>query len=296
MVYRDQQGRQDTPLAFISYSHGDSDHHDEKVRTLWLRLRAEGVNAEIDLSAAEQPQRWADYMNKTIDTADFILVVASPSYKRRAEGTEDPGVGYGVAWEAAHIKHYMYTHPGTWEKRILKILLAGGTPEEFPNFLGAHTVTYYNIDPATGAGIEKLVRYMTGQHFEIPPPLGTPKRYPPRDTSIPAPVRTTPPVPPPPRRNPFAKQSEDGDWELTNGGKWYSLSVLYHSYVQLPNVGYVPNVTGRFIGQHGTTMKFAGYYVRRNGTDWSQTFPMTEQGWAEAWKLFWKLEIAAQRP
>ncbi|WP_328972793.1 cytochrome P450 [Streptomyces sp. NBC_00239] len=136
MVDRDQQGRQDNPLAFISYSHGDSNHHDEKVRTLWLRLRAEGVNAEIDISAAEQPQRWADYMNKTIEEADFILVVASPSYKRRAEGAEDPGGGYGVPWEAAHIKHYMYTHPGTWEKRILKILMAGGTPDEFPNFLG----------------------------------------------------------------------------------------------------------------------------------------------------------------
>ncbi|MGW1769459.1 toll/interleukin-1 receptor domain-containing protein [Streptomyces sp. NPDC002073] len=299
MVDRDQQGRQDNPLAFISYSHGDSNHHDEKVRTLWLRLRAEGVNAEIDISAAEQPQRWADYMNKTIEEADFILVVASPSYKRRAEGAEDPGGGYGVPWEAAHIKHYMYTHPGTWEKRILKILMAGGTPDEFPNFLGPHTVTYYNVDPATGAGIEKLVRYMTGQPLEIPPPLGTLKLYPPRDTSMPAPVRATPPAPPPPKRKHFSKKSEDGDWDVIKRGKLFSLNVLHQSYIQLANMNYFrPNLTGRVdphLGQQGTSVMLAGYYVRQNGTEWSSEFPMTERGWEEAWNLFWQLETEAQR-
>src|SRR5258707_480438 len=94
----DQPGQ--TPIrVFISYAH-DSDPHVEEVRRLWLLLRECGIDAKLDLVAAEQPQDWGGWMSRQAREADFVLAVVSPAYRRRAEGTEEIGKGLGAGWEA----------------------------------------------------------------------------------------------------------------------------------------------------------------------------------------------------
>ena len=93
--------------VLISYAHDDG-VHEERVRDFWLFLRANGVDAALDLLAAEQRQDWAQWMTRQVRDAGRILVVASPQYRRRAEGDAGPGEGRGVQWEARMIRDRLY--------------------------------------------------------------------------------------------------------------------------------------------------------------------------------------------
>lgn len=172
------------PRVFLSYAHEDDGGvHAEQVRTLWLLLRNNNINARLDRTAAEQPQNWPLWMRREYQAADYVLVVASPAYKRRAEGTETPGVGEGVAWEAGLLREEVYRDPAGWHRRILRVVLPGGSREDLPDFLGGHAVTHYTIDPLTAVGAEKLLRYLVARPYETEPPLGPRPRLEPRGTT-----------------------------------------------------------------------------------------------------------------
>jgi hypothetical protein len=47
--------------VFISYAH-DSDEHVAAVRDLWVFLRSQGIDAKLDLPAAERRQNWPAWM------------------------------------------------------------------------------------------------------------------------------------------------------------------------------------------------------------------------------------------
>ena len=96
---------------FISYAHDDQAHED-RVRELWMFLREQGIDARLDLPAAEQRQDWAQWMTQEVRDADYVLVVASPEYKRRAEGDAAPDEGRGVQWEARLIRGALLHRPG----------------------------------------------------------------------------------------------------------------------------------------------------------------------------------------
>lgn len=169
------------PRVFVSYAHEDDRGvHTGRVRTLWRLLRGLGIDARLDLPVAEEPQDWALWTHEQYRAADYVLVVASPAYKRRAEGTEAPGTGEGVIWEARLIRSEIYANPDGWYRRVLRVVLPGGSLDDLPDYLGGRTTTYYTVDPLTPAGAEKLVRYVTGQPYETGTPIGTVPHLPPR--------------------------------------------------------------------------------------------------------------------
>ncbi|CAM5655406.1 hypothetical protein SVIOM74S_03484 [Streptomyces violarus] len=130
--------------VFISYAHEeDGDVHKGKVAALAERLREEGIDASWDTSAHRKgPQHWARWMHKHYKEADFVLVMVSPAYKRRAEHEEEPGKGDGVAYEADLILSERMA-VRRWYERIL----LGSFPEHgkayVPFFLDG--VTLYTL-------------------------------------------------------------------------------------------------------------------------------------------------------
>ncbi|MEU3066857.1 SEFIR domain-containing protein [Streptomyces sp. NPDC006906] len=166
------------PRVFISYAN-DGGPHAEQVRSLWQLLRENGIDARLDLSAAERPQDWGLWMQHEYEQADFVLVIASQAYKRRAEGTEASGKGEGVAWEARLLRAEVYSRPD-WYSRVLRVVLPGGSRDDLPSFLGGHPLTHYIVDPLTTTGAERLLRYLTNQPYETEPPLGAVPRFEPR--------------------------------------------------------------------------------------------------------------------
>src|ERR1017187_7582423 len=85
--------------VFVSYAHDDAEHED-RVQKFWLFLREQGIDARLDLPAMEVRQDWAEWMTQQVRDADRVLVIASPAYKRRAEGDARPDEGRGLQWEA----------------------------------------------------------------------------------------------------------------------------------------------------------------------------------------------------
>jgi SEFIR domain-containing protein len=82
------------PKIFISYTH-DSPAHEAKVLALANRLRGDGIDADLDQYQSFPPTGWIQWMKHQVRDAQFVLVVCTETYRRRADGDEKPGVGLG---------------------------------------------------------------------------------------------------------------------------------------------------------------------------------------------------------
>ena len=166
---------------FISYAHGDQEH-ENRVRDLWLFLRQNGIDARLDLVAAEQRINWAEWMTREVRDADYVLVAASAAYKRRAEGDAEPHEGRGVQWEARLIEDLFYQDQKAGLRRFVPVVLPGSSAQDIPLWLAPAVATYYQVTECTVAGAEALLRLLTGQPGVVMPPLGTVPDLPPHGT------------------------------------------------------------------------------------------------------------------
>ncbi|WP_322767000.1 CHAT domain-containing protein, partial [Frankia sp. Cr1] len=167
-------GRSENPppvRVFISYAH-ESEAHAEAVRDLWVLLRRFGVDARLDRPAAEQRQDWPLWMIEQVREADFVLVVVSPAYRRRAEGQAGADEGRGVQFEAALIREALYAQRAITLERVLPVVLPGMSTADIPVFLQPTAATSYPVGAFTLAGVERLLRVLTGQPGETEPPVG----------------------------------------------------------------------------------------------------------------------------
>jgi UPF0755 protein len=168
-----------SPGVFISYAHDDR-AHEERVRQLWLFLRANGIDAQLDVTAAQQRQEWGEWMTRQVRDAAIILVVASPAYKERAEGDAGPGEGRGLQWEARLIRERLYTDQQQGLTLVLPVVLPGCSEHDLPLWLAPVSATFYLVRELTVAGAEDLLRALTSQPRETVPVLGPVPDLPPR--------------------------------------------------------------------------------------------------------------------
>src|SRR5450755_2721189 len=164
--------------VFISYAHDDQAHEDQ-VRNLWVFLRAQGIDARLDLPAAEQRQDWAQWMTQEVRDADYVLVIASPDYKRAAEGEAAPDDRRGIQWEVRLIREVFYTGQDAGLRRFLPVVLPGCSVGDIPLWLAPTSASHYVVTDYSVTGMEKLYRLLTDQPWETVPDLG-------RVTSLPA--------------------------------------------------------------------------------------------------------------
>jgi TIR domain len=148
--------------VFISYAHDDAAHED-LVRDFWWFLRRNGVDAQADLTAAEDRNDWAEWMVQQIRDAERVLVVASREYARRAEGDAEPDEGRGVQWEARLIRELMYADQRAGMRWVLPVVLPGCSPNDIPLWLRPSSAHYYRISEFTVPGAEKLLRLLTAR-------------------------------------------------------------------------------------------------------------------------------------
>ena len=64
------------PKVFISYSH-DTVAHQERVLDLADRLRADGIDAEIDQYNDSPPEGWPRWCERQIEAAGVVLMVCT---------------------------------------------------------------------------------------------------------------------------------------------------------------------------------------------------------------------------
>ena len=88
------------------------------------------------LPAAEQRVDWAQWMTREVRDADRVLVVASPEYRRRAEGDAGPDEGRGVQWEARLIRDRFYADQDAGLQLVLPVVLPGCSADGHPVVAG----------------------------------------------------------------------------------------------------------------------------------------------------------------
>lgn len=80
------------PKVFISYS-WDSESHKEWVKRLTDSLIENGVDAHLDQYDVELGDRLPEYMENNITNSDFVLIICTEDYKKKADSRKS-GVGY----------------------------------------------------------------------------------------------------------------------------------------------------------------------------------------------------------
>lgn len=161
------------PRVFISYAH-DSEQHLRQVHEFAWFLRVDcGIDVRLDVWDADQRRDWSVWVMEQVQEAEFVLVVASPAYKHRAEGgVAERSGGCGVQFEAALLRTLLAKDLEQWVHKVLPVVLTGRSVDEIPLFLQPHAATHYAVVSLTMAGVDGLYRVLTGQPRHQPPDPG----------------------------------------------------------------------------------------------------------------------------
>jgi hypothetical protein len=162
------------PRVFISYSH-DSAEHEGAVLALANQLRVDGIDAVIDQYEQAPSKGWLRWMREQVDLADFVLVICTETYKRRAEGREAPGIGLGVNREAVVIDQHIYDQGGA-NTKFVAVVLRSSDLHLIPDFLKP----YQTESVESESQYESLYRRITSQPAVEKPSLGHLRSLPPR--------------------------------------------------------------------------------------------------------------------
>jgi SEFIR domain len=185
-------GNRHHPRVFVSYA-WDNGAHVDRVDRFCDFLRDNGIDARYDLPTAEQRTDWAAWAEREVREAEWVLVVASPEYKRCTDGRAGATERRGVQWETRHIMSRFYADQDRGLREILPVVLPGCSAADIPGWLAPISTTRYTVRGYTVGGAEELIRVLTGQPGEVARRLGNIPELPPRDAlDAPSPL----PMPP----------------------------------------------------------------------------------------------------
>jgi hypothetical protein len=157
------------PRVFVSYSHDTPEHSDSVQRfATFLRARV-GLDVHLDRWHDVERVDWSLWAMEHLTKADFVLVIASPEYKRRADGAAPPHEGRGAQFEAAILRNNATRDLRGETRRVLPVVLPGCSIEDIPTFLNAYSTTRYEIAEYSDAGVAELLAAITG-HGQYPMP------------------------------------------------------------------------------------------------------------------------------
>ncbi|GAA1989880.1 hypothetical protein GCM10009754_80200 [Amycolatopsis minnesotensis] len=154
---------------FVTYAR-DSPEHQKLVQRFaeFLRTRM-GLDMRFDQWYENKRRDWSLWALEHLTAAEFILVIASPEYRRRADGAALPGEGRRAQFEAAMLRDDLVEDLHRATERILPVILPGQTIEGIPGFLNAHSTTSFRIDAFTEGGVSELMAAITGRgRFPLP--------------------------------------------------------------------------------------------------------------------------------
>ncbi len=168
--------------VFISYSH-DSDAHSERVLALANALIQKGLQVGLDQFETRPKRGWPHWCEEQLrpKNARFVLVICTPTYRKRVEDKVARDEGRGTFWEGALIYQYLYEEKGN--ERFIPVLLDNAPERGVPAPLKPHQ--YYRIKALekSDPGFEALYRELTHQPAVIPPARGEIEVMPPRDVT-----------------------------------------------------------------------------------------------------------------
>lgn len=151
------------PKVFISYS-WDNPNHKSWVRDLAASLREDGVEVILDQWDLILGDSLTQFMEKAISESDYILIICTPNYKRKADNRIG-GVGYEeniITAQSIHINN---------KRKFIPILRKGSWRESAPIWLMDRM--YEDLSGAPYSEENYIHLLATIHNIEIPaPPIG----------------------------------------------------------------------------------------------------------------------------
>lgn len=186
--WRDANGMTaDAAKVFVSYAH-ESEEHKAQVLDFAAFLRGAGVEAVLDLWAADVRRDWSAWAIGEMTAADFVLVVASERYRRSGDGNGPAGESRGVQSEAALMRELVHGDRAAWLPKVLPVVLPGHTVDQIPLFLQPRSASHYVVSSFTTAGAAELLRILLRLPGHVPPAVNPDRPDLPPHTGTPAPA------------------------------------------------------------------------------------------------------------
>lgn len=164
-----------SPRVFISYAHEIHDPqlagHRARALDLAQWLRSLGIDARIDQFVEHEPPYWPRWTLDEIRRADFVLCLASPTYRSRFEDDAAGPVGHGAAWEGAHITELLYQAKGDGLRKFVNVVLPGCTLDHIPDVLRPVGAMHYLLPAQNKELYGRLTRQPRPR--AVPRELGT---------------------------------------------------------------------------------------------------------------------------
>lgn len=152
------------PKVFISYA-WESEEHRAWIKTLANHLLADGIEAIVDQYDLGLGDRLPQFMEESVTSADYVLIVCTPTYKAKA----DARCG-GVGYEGHIISDELYSKRN--ERKFIPVLKGGTFEECIPTFL-AGKLGIDLSDGLDGEGYENLIATLF--HVKRKPPVRQPR-------------------------------------------------------------------------------------------------------------------------
>ncbi|GLZ39091.1 SEFIR domain-containing protein [Actinokineospora sp. NBRC 105648] len=160
------------PRVFITYSHDDEPHRSLVREFAEFLMRSAGIEVTLDQWSDDQRRDWARWAMDNIAKVDYILVIASPAYKRRAEGAAPPEEGRGAQFETSLLLDNLTRDLPAQTRRIIPVVLPGRSVEEIPSFMRPYSSTHYLVSEISVDGVRELLGAIHGAPRWPPPERG----------------------------------------------------------------------------------------------------------------------------
>lgn len=158
------------PKVFISYSHQNAEYENQ-ILEFANHLRADGIDANIDLYEESPAEGWPRWMENQINNSDFVLVINSKSYFDKCYS--EVNKGKGISWEVNIVYQHIYD-ASTINTKFIPIYF--DKDEEQFILTPLKSFTFYNVGEREG--FEKLYWRLRGVSKTQKPPLGNLKPLP----------------------------------------------------------------------------------------------------------------------
>ncbi|MET9227605.1 CATRA conflict system CASPASE/TPR repeat-associated protein [Lentzea sp. NPDC003310] len=149
--------RRSGPKVFVSYIH-DSERHKQDVRAFADLLRGEGIDVQLDQYYPDVRRDWYEWMLNRVPSADYVVVVASPMCRLIGDAAGDPDGNFGGRSEMGLLRELMHSRRRWWTRRMLPVVLPGGSVDDIPLFLQPYTMDHYLVPSLSVAGVQPVLR------------------------------------------------------------------------------------------------------------------------------------------
>ncbi|HEY7224689.1 MAG TPA: toll/interleukin-1 receptor domain-containing protein [Micromonosporaceae bacterium] len=150
-----------SPRVFVTYAH-ENEEHKRAVAEFCDFLVGEGLDVRYDQQEPRERREWQTWTTTHILRADFVIAVASPSYRKVSEGRAVPNENRGVQAEYLLLSTLLADDRPAWTRKILPVVLPGRSVAEIPLAFLPRIATHYIVDDFTAKGAAELVRVLKG--------------------------------------------------------------------------------------------------------------------------------------